>query len=308
METLDILRNGKVVRSITPDDPYLVKLDEAITVEESGWLAARVSGPERQQLMMDGYVYAHTSPVYVTKGGRPTRSPEDARYFVEWIDEILPALEEATCRQELGSSTRIINACFDSPEQKQEVVGIWRKARRLYEGLTKRMSPALSSGSGDVGPDLEQRLPGGHVQGLRIRTSKRTVRNGIFGNGNEFLELAVGREHVDAGLRVQRLTRTSKPVETSGHIEVTFAVDGHPIAAATWREVVEHTHGADLSLLAQVIGPNHSCATLAVIGLDQVQGTIRYRVRSSGEITIPFGRSISGSVKMRSIVPSGSTR
>ncbi len=137
METLDILRNGKVVRSITPDDPYLVKLDEAITVEESGWLAARVSGPERQQLMMDGYVYAHTSPVYVTKGGRPTRSPEDARYFVEWIDEILPALEEATCRQELGSSTRIINACFDSPEQKQEVLGIWRKARRVYEGLTK---------------------------------------------------------------------------------------------------------------------------------------------------------------------------
>ena len=123
--------------SVSADDPYHVKLDRSLAVDRSGWLAARVTGPERQHLVMDGYVYAHTSPVYVTKRGAPARSPEDARYFVEWIDEILPLLEEAACRQDVGSSPLFTNVCFDNPEQKSEVLGIWREARRLYEDLTK---------------------------------------------------------------------------------------------------------------------------------------------------------------------------
>ena len=138
MHKLDILHNGKVILSITPDNPYFVELDEKLPVKASGWLAARVSGPKRQHLMMDGYVYAHTSPLYVNIGGQPSQSPEDARYFVQWIDEILPSLEDATCDQELGSSTQIINACFDTKEQKQEAVRIWKKARRVYESLTNK--------------------------------------------------------------------------------------------------------------------------------------------------------------------------
>ena len=137
MQKLDILQNGEVVLSVSADDPYHVKLDRSLAVDRSGWLAARVTGPERQHLVMDGYVYAHTSPVYVTKRGAPARSPEDARYFVEWIDEILPLLEEAACRQDVGSSPLFTNVCFDNPEQKSEVLGIWREARRLYEDLTK---------------------------------------------------------------------------------------------------------------------------------------------------------------------------
>ena len=46
-------------------------------------------------------------------------------------------LEEAACQQELGSSSAFINVCFDNPEQKREVLGIWREARRLYEDLAK---------------------------------------------------------------------------------------------------------------------------------------------------------------------------
>jgi hypothetical protein len=33
-------------------------------------------------------------------------------------------LEEAACQQEVGSSVSFINACFDNPEEKQEVLGI----------------------------------------------------------------------------------------------------------------------------------------------------------------------------------------
>ena len=49
MNTLDIIQNGQVVFSTKAEDPYRVKLDTKIPVERSGWLAARVTGPEKQR-------------------------------------------------------------------------------------------------------------------------------------------------------------------------------------------------------------------------------------------------------------------
>lgn len=121
MHTLDIVQNGKVVRSVKPADPYQATFSESVPVDRSGWIAARVTGPERQHLMMDSYVYAHTSPVYLVKeGSRPT-SLEDARYFLRWIDRVLELLERSPA--------------FDTPAQKQEVIQLWRRARDVYAGL-----------------------------------------------------------------------------------------------------------------------------------------------------------------------------
>ena len=83
----------------------------------------RVTGPERQRLLMDSYVYAHTSPVYLSKGGRSPRSPEDARYFLEWIDRSIELIED---------SDR-----FDTPDQKLEVLSVWQRARHVYAGLAE---------------------------------------------------------------------------------------------------------------------------------------------------------------------------
>ena len=33
--------------------------------------------------------FATTSPIYVTVGGEPTRSPDDADYFIAWIDRLI---------------------------------------------------------------------------------------------------------------------------------------------------------------------------------------------------------------------------
>jgi Tol biopolymer transport system component len=121
METLDILVNGKVVSSVKPDDPFRVKLDTKVPVEASGWIAARVEGPEKQHLLMDSYVYAHTSPVYLVKGGRKPSSPEDARYFVRWTERVIQLLEESDA--------------FDTAEQKREVIELWRRGHAVYAGL-----------------------------------------------------------------------------------------------------------------------------------------------------------------------------
>jgi len=33
-------------------------------------------------------MFMRTSPIYVTVGGKRARSPEDAKYFVAWIERI----------------------------------------------------------------------------------------------------------------------------------------------------------------------------------------------------------------------------
>jgi hypothetical protein len=70
---------------------------------------------------MDSYVYAHTNPVYLVKDGLRPRSPEDARYFLRWIDHVVKLLEESDA--------------FETPAQKQEVIQLWRRAREVYAEL-----------------------------------------------------------------------------------------------------------------------------------------------------------------------------
>ncbi len=130
MQTLDILQNGRVVFSVKAEDPYRVKLSASVPVERSGWLAARVTGPEKQHLLMDSYVYAHTGPLYLRRGEQRARSPEDARYFLKWIDRALELMEKRNA--------------FDTPAQKEEVFGLWRKARHVYAELAGD-SPATGS-------------------------------------------------------------------------------------------------------------------------------------------------------------------
>ncbi len=121
MESLDIIVNGQVVSSTKPDDPYSIKVDEMVPVNQSGWIAARVTGPSNLRLLMDTYVYAHTSPIYLLKGNEAPSSPEDARYFVRWIERVLQMLEESDA--------------FDTAHQKNEVIDLWRRGREVYSTL-----------------------------------------------------------------------------------------------------------------------------------------------------------------------------
>jgi Tol biopolymer transport system component len=123
METLDILVNGEVVSSTKATDPHRVELRASVPVKKSGWIAARVTGPERLHLLMDSYVYAHTSPIYLTKGNESPSSPADARYFLKWIDRVLVLLQESEA--------------FDTKAQKEEVIEVWRKGREVYSVLAQ---------------------------------------------------------------------------------------------------------------------------------------------------------------------------
>jgi hypothetical protein len=92
VDHLDLVCNGKPVRSFVKGKP--IKQGEfkgRVELNASGWCVVRASSDGGRYPVLDNYVYATTSPVYVTIGGKPPRSSTDAAYFTAWIDRISEA-------------------------------------------------------------------------------------------------------------------------------------------------------------------------------------------------------------------------
>ena len=60
----------------------------ALPITRSGWVLVRAYGNGPVEPVLDLYPFASTSPVYLTVDGKPPRSPDDAHFFVQWIDQI----------------------------------------------------------------------------------------------------------------------------------------------------------------------------------------------------------------------------
>jgi hypothetical protein len=59
-----------------------------LPLSQSGWCALRATSDKGEYPILDTYVNATTSPVYVTIAGQRPRSSADAKYFIAWIDRI----------------------------------------------------------------------------------------------------------------------------------------------------------------------------------------------------------------------------
>lgn len=117
VDRVDIIQNGKVVASQKAEDPYHTKLSKNIPFTSSGWIAARVSGPERVHFVTDSYIYAHTNPVWLIRDGQRPVSAEDARYFVTWIDAALRLIPQRT---------------FYTVQQRLQTAEVYQKAREKF--------------------------------------------------------------------------------------------------------------------------------------------------------------------------------
>src|SRR5664279_4121889 len=81
---IELVCNGKVVAGQTagigPDSPFVFRT--TLEMATSSWICAR--------LMDDHGHETHTAPIYVIVNKKPVRaSPEDAAYFIQWIDQLL---------------------------------------------------------------------------------------------------------------------------------------------------------------------------------------------------------------------------
>jgi TolB protein len=92
VDHLEIVGNGEVVREVPlAGDRTRADVEVRVPVTASGWFLLRARSDRAIYPVLDLYPYATTSPVYVTVGGRPARSADDAAYFVAWIDRLAAA-------------------------------------------------------------------------------------------------------------------------------------------------------------------------------------------------------------------------
>jgi TolB protein len=90
VDHLEVVCNGRVVRALKLDGAHeSADIAGTLPLNQSGWCLLRASSDQAEYPVLDNYVYATTSPVYVTIGDKAPHSPEDAKYFVAWIDRTI---------------------------------------------------------------------------------------------------------------------------------------------------------------------------------------------------------------------------
>ena len=124
VESLDILVNGEVARTIRATDPRRMTVDETIDVPAGGWVAARVTGPASPYLG-DDYAFAQTSPIYVVRGGRRYVKAADAQFLLDTVDATWTRVEKSRWRSDADRAA--FRATLD-------------KARAYYVALLKTAS------------------------------------------------------------------------------------------------------------------------------------------------------------------------
>ena len=124
MDRIEIIQNGEIVHTVQASGAKTVEVDLDITIESSGWIAARVLGPT-QHGAMDSYLFAHTNPVYVIADEEPIQSRSDAAFFVRWIDETI---------EDMRGMDR-----WDDPAHKEQVISTFEQGRRLYQSQIEEL-------------------------------------------------------------------------------------------------------------------------------------------------------------------------
>jgi TolB protein len=122
VDQFEVICNGRVAGTLK----LLGARDSAditgtLPLKESGWCLLRASSDKAEYPVLDNYVYATTSPVYVTIGGKASRSPEDAKYFAAWIDRTI--------------DTTSHYPDWNSLAEKEYVLKRLREAKAVYEQL-----------------------------------------------------------------------------------------------------------------------------------------------------------------------------
>ena len=119
IKALDIIVNGEIVKTLPlTNDGKGARAEGEIEIDQSAWISLRASSDEASPDVFDLYPYAVTSPVYVTVGGKPVRSREDAAYFIAWIDRLIDHAAKGD---------------FNTEKERATVIANFRKARKEFE-------------------------------------------------------------------------------------------------------------------------------------------------------------------------------
>ena len=117
-----VVCNGRIVRELALKAPReRGSWSGTIPLATSGWCVLRAFTARAEYPILDNFVYATTSPVYVSVRGEPPHSPADARFFEAWIDHL--------------AQTTSAYPDWNSPAEKAAVLGRLAQARAVYQRL-----------------------------------------------------------------------------------------------------------------------------------------------------------------------------
>ena len=120
VDHLELVLNGRVIREVPLDgDRRSATSTVRVSVDRSGWLLLRARGDKAAYPTLDIFPYATTSPIYLTVGGKPARSPEDARFFMAWIDRMRASVEA--------------HKDWNTGGERQETLDMLARARAEYQ-------------------------------------------------------------------------------------------------------------------------------------------------------------------------------
>jgi len=124
----ELIFNGRVVASHRLDGARTqADVSGKFEIPGSGWLVLRAWNDHADPKIQDIYPYASTSPVYVTVDRQAPRSPEDAAYFVSWLDRVIA---NATARTE-----------YNTEQEKQNTLQYLNAARAVFQTRTEPARP-----------------------------------------------------------------------------------------------------------------------------------------------------------------------
>ena len=119
MDRLELVFNGKPVHTVkaSGNGNHLL-FRGSLPIAGSGWLAARIQGGPHRLVVNNTDLFAHTTPVYLTVGGKPYADPDSVTHFLRWIGDLRKrALSEGL---------------FQEPIHKREVLDQFRRAEAVY--------------------------------------------------------------------------------------------------------------------------------------------------------------------------------
>lgn len=124
VDHLEIVCNGRVVRDLKLSaDRQSADSEGTIPISQTGWCLLRASSDKPEHPVLDDYVYATTSPIYVRVAGSNPHPAVDVAFFETWIDRLSDA---AKASRE-----------WNTEAERASVLQTLDRARSVYVGLQK---------------------------------------------------------------------------------------------------------------------------------------------------------------------------
>jgi hypothetical protein len=132
LESLQLIVNGEVVAQETGRDVLELNLDKVLRFDRSSWAAVRAfeRPASAEAWRPGGLVFAHTSPVYLLREGRPVVVPESVQDLLQRIDRLIAHTERLEG--------------FRDEAHRKETLHVYREAREV---LSLRLVPHQGSRS-----------------------------------------------------------------------------------------------------------------------------------------------------------------